>query len=157
KEFLPQGPMMIRRTTVLIAMFIAAVLLVAAKPSSGQKANDGDLDRSIKPGNDFYHYANGGWLRKVTIPAGQWTFDTRAIVNEKTSQRVRDLIQNAAAANSSKGSVAQKVGDYYFSFMDQAGIEAAKLTPLVDELSRIGGISNKASLSGYLGTTLNAE
>ena len=57
------------------------------------------MDRSIKPGDDFYRYANGGWLKTATIPAGQTSFDTRAILVEKTSQRVRDLIQEAAAAN----------------------------------------------------------
>ena len=59
------------------------------------------MDRSIKPGDDFYRYANGGWLKTTTIPAGQTSFDNRAILVEKTSKRVRDLIQEAAAANAS--------------------------------------------------------
>ena len=57
----------------------------------------------------------------------------------------------------SKGSVAQKVGDYYASFMDEDGIEAKGLTPLADEMARISAITNKASLSAYLGATLNTE
>lgn len=115
------------------------------------------MDRSIQPGNDFYSYANGGWLRTVAIPAGQPSFDTRAMLMEKTKQRVRDLIQEAVASHPAKGSVAQKVGDYYASFMDEDDIEARMLTPLADEMGRIGAITNKASLSAYLGTTLNSE
>jgi putative endopeptidase len=76
---------------------------------------------------------------------------------EKTSQRIRDLIRDPAAAQPIRGSMAQKVGDYYASFMDEDGIEARGLTPLADEKARISAITNKASLSAYLGTTLNTE
>ena len=115
------------------------------------------MDRSVKPGEDFYRYANGGWLKTATIPAGQSSYDNRAALTEKTSRRVLDLIQGAAASHPAKGSVAQKVGDYYASFMDEDGIQAKGLTPLADEMAAISQITNKASLSAYLGTTLNTE
>ena len=76
---------------------------------------------------------------------------------EKTSQRVSDLIQEAATAHTVKGSVAQKVGDYYASFVNQNAIEAKGLTPLADEMATISAITSKASLSAYLGATLNTE
>ena len=141
----------------LVGVLAAVVLLPATAPSLAQNAKANDMDRSIKPGDDFYGYANGGWLRTVAIPAGQASYDTRAIVNEKTSGRVRDLMQQAAGARLPRGSVAQKVGDYFASFMDEDGIEAKKLTPLADEMALISAITNKASLSAYLGTTLNSE
>jgi len=115
------------------------------------------MDRSVRPGDDFYRYANGGWLRREAIPAGQSSYDTRALLVEKTSQRVRDLIQEAAAAQPVRGSIAQKVGDYYASFMDDDAIEAKGLTPLTEEMANISAITNKASLSAYLGATLNSE
>jgi putative endopeptidase len=142
---------------VLAAMFASAVLLAAAASPAARTASQDEMDRSLKPGGDFYRYANGGWLGMVTIPAGQQSYDTRAMVNEKTRQRVRDLIQEAAASHPVKGNLAQKVGDYYASFMDEDGIEARKLTPLADEMALISAITNKASLSAYLGTTLNGE
>ncbi len=146
--------------TALIVIFYFAVSLAAASPiDQNASPQDGmqDVDRSVRPGDDFYRYANGGWLKKATIPAGQSSFDTRAILTEKTSQRVRNLIQDAAAAQSVRGSIAQKVGDYYASFMDEDGIEAKELAPLADEMARILAITNRASLSAYLGTTLNTE
>jgi putative endopeptidase len=76
---------------------------------------------------------------------------------ERTGQRVRDLIQNAASADAPEGSVVQKVRDYYASFMDGATIEAKGLSPLADEMARIAAISDMTSLSAYLGTTLNSE
>lgn len=114
------------------------------------------MDPSIKPGDDFYRYANGSWLKSVSIPAGQSSYGTSTMLVEKTGQRVRDLIRAAAAAQPANGA-ASKVGAYFASFMDQDGIEAKGLTPLADEWARISAISDKATLSAYLGTTLNGE
>jgi predicted metalloendopeptidase len=143
------------RTIALIAIFASAVWSAVAVVA--KDINDSEMDSSIKPGDDFYRYANGGWLRTATIPAGQTSYDTRAMVNERENQRVRDLIQDAATTRPAKGTVAQKIGDYYTAFMDEQSIEAKGLKPLAEEMAAISAITNKASLSGYLGTTLNAE
>jgi len=145
------------RTVALFASFALAAFLGTAAAPVDQNANTQDMDRSVKPGDDFYRYANGSWLGRVTMAAGQSSYDNRAILVQKTSQRVRDLIQEAAAAQSAKGSTVQKVGDYYASFLDESGIEAKGTTPLAGEMARIAAITNKASLSAYLGTTLNTE
>ena len=147
---------MILLRTMAVAI-LAATVLSAAAPLAAQDWNEDETDHSIKPGNDFYRYANGGWLRTAVIPAGQSSYDTRALVNERTRQRVRELIQSVASGRSAKGSVAQKVGDYYATFMDEDGIEAKKLTPLAGEMALISVITNTSSLSAYLGTTLSGE
>ncbi len=144
------------RMMALVVIFVFAAFLAKAAPAD-PSLDLNEMERSIKPGDDFYRYANGGWLKTAVIPAGQSSFDTRAILVQKTSQRVRDLIQDAASAKSVNGSVAQKVGDYYASFMDQDGIEAKGLTPLAGEMAEIAAITNKTSLSAYLGATLNTE
>ena len=115
------------------------------------------MDRGIKPGDDFYRYANGGWLKGSASQSDRKTYDNRAALTAITIQRVGDLIEEAAASHSAKGSVAQKVGDYYASFMDENSIEAKGLRPLTDEMAAISAITNKSSLSGYLGATLNIE
>ena len=145
------------RTMILTVILASVVLLIAAGSPAAQEAHVDDMDRSIRPGDDFYRYANGGWLATVAIPSGQSSFDTRAIVNAKTIQRVHDLMQSAAAAHARSGSIAQKVGDYYASILDEDSIEARKLTPLAREMAQIAAIKNKASLAAYLGTTLNSE
>jgi putative endopeptidase len=116
-----------------------------------------DVENSIKPGDDFYRYANGEWLNANTIPLGQSSYDNRGFMAENTSRQVRDLIRNAASAHANKGSVLQKVGDYYASFLDQSRIEAKGLSPLSDEMGKISSIVDRKSLSAYLGTTLNSE
>ena len=147
------------RTVARVVIFGFAVSLGTAASPADQSASapDRDTDRSIKPGDDFYRYANGPWLKTASIPAGLPVYDTRAILVERTNKRVRDLIQDAAGAQAIKGSATQKVGDYYSSFMDTANIEAKGFSPLADEMASISAITNKASLSAYLGTTLNTE
>ena len=144
------------RTIVAAVVFASALFLGAAAPIS-QNVNTQDMDRSVKPGDDFYRYANGGWLARVTIPEGQSSYGTSAMLTAKTSQRVRDLIQGAAMAKAANGGNVQKVGDYYASFVDVDGIEAKGFAPLAGETAAISAITDKASLSAYLGTTLNTE
>jgi putative endopeptidase len=146
------------------AIFGCAALLIPFSIALAQNTNTntGEIDRAVKPGDDFYRYANGGWLKTAVIPAGQSSFDTRAVLKAKTNERVRNLIQEAAAprsaaSHSGKDGISQKVGDFYAGFMDQQDIESKGLTPLADEMARINAITNKASLSVYLGATLNTE
>src|SRR5258707_500719 len=120
-------------------------------------ADGDDRDLSVKPGDDFYRYANGGWLAKSVIPPGKQSYDTRAELTARVSGQVRDLIVEAAATHPPKGSIPQKVGDYYASFMDEASIEAKGFAPLAEEMAAIAAITNKTSLSAYLGSTLTSE
>jgi predicted metalloendopeptidase len=142
---------------VVTLIVACAIVLHAQIGAIAHDPNTQEMDRAIKPGDDFYGYANGGWLRTVAIPAGQAAYDTRALLMERTSQRVRDLIQGAAAGEPAKGTPARQVGDYYASFMDVDAIGAKGLTPLAEEMAAISAINNRASLSSYLGSTLNSE
>jgi predicted metalloendopeptidase len=134
-----------------------ATVLLAAAPVTSKSPDLNSIDNSIKPGDDFYRYANGGWLKANVVPAGRSSYDTRAMLAERTSKQVRDLIQSEASAHAAEGSVSQKVGDYYASFMDISAIEAKGLSPLAEEMASIATIKDKTALSAYLGTTLNSE
>jgi putative endopeptidase len=142
------------RTTLLVAIFAFAVSL---SPLAAQNVHTQDMDRSVKPGDDFYRFANGAWLKVTTAPAGQPSYGTSAMLIEKTSERVRNLIQESATVGAAQGTITQKVGDYYAAFMGEEAIEARRLKPLADEMAKISAISNKTSLSSYLGTTLDSE
>lgn len=144
------------RSAALVTILAYAVSLgTTVSVDQTPSAQETDIDRNVRPGDDFYRYANGNWLRTAT-GSGEGP-DTRALLVKRTNQRVRDLIQGASELESAEGSVAQKVGDYYASLMDEAGIEAKGLAPLATELAAISAITNRTSLSAYLGTTLNSE
>ena len=119
--------MHVARTIALV--FVSAMFLHATGAPVPHGADARDMDRSIKPGDDFYGFANGGWLKTVAIPDGQAGYDTRALLTERTSQRVRDLVREAASGAPVTDSAAQKVGAYYAAFMDTDAIEAKGLTP----------------------------
>ena len=147
---------MLLRLHFLTIVALLALATLSVLPCS-QIADMQDVDRSVKPGQDFYGYANGGWLKTASIPAGKTSLDIRAMLAEKNNQRVSDLIRDAAATRSSAGTVLQKVGDYYATFMDQNAIDANGFAPLADRLARIAAITDNRSLSAYLGTTLSSE
>ncbi len=141
----------------LAVILICAVSSTAIGAAAGRYANAEAMDRSVKPGDDFYRYANNGWLKAAASRADRPSYDNRAMLVERTSQRVRDLVEEAAAARPARGSLAQKVGDYYASFMDEGAVEARGFEPLKDELVTISAIANRTSLSAYLGATLSIE
>jgi putative endopeptidase len=114
------------------------------------------MDPSTLPGNDFFAYANGGWLKVTEIPADRSAYGSSEILSDLTARRVNELLQ-AAAQNSPAGSETQQVADYYAGFMDEAAIEAKGMQPLNLELRSIAAISNRRQLSGALGSTLRAD
>lgn len=114
------------------------------------------MDRGVKPGDDFYRFANGGWLARTEIPADRSNYSTSAMLVEATAKRVDELIRDAAA-HAPVGSEARKVGDYYATYMDEAAIEAKGLAPLRPALDRIAAIRDAAGLARALGGELRAD
>src|ERR1700722_5912674 len=111
------GGNLLLRLQLLTLVVLVAIANLAQQPPA-QVVRPQDIDHSVKPGQDFYRFANGGWLKKATPAAGQSSLDIRTMQTQRNTQRVRDLIREAAASRSAKGSIEQKVGDYYASFMD---------------------------------------
>jgi putative endopeptidase len=144
---------MVRLRPLLLA---AAALAVSLAPAT-LVAQAAGMDRSVKPGDDFFVYANGTWLKQTEIPADRSSYGAGAILTELTDRRVADLIQATAKAGAPAGSEARKIGDYYASFMDSTAIDAAGLEPLRATLDSIAAIRDRTDLARFLGTTLRAD
>ena len=129
----------------------------AAAPAGRTGIDLAGIDRSVAPGDDFFGYANGAWIKSTEIPADRSSWGISGVLDELTSRRTADLIADPANAQAPAGSDARKVGDYYASFMDAAAIEAKGVTPLKPELDRVAAIADKAGLAGALGQTLSAD
>jgi predicted metalloendopeptidase len=149
--------MSIHRAAALGAAFASAVLLTAASRDPGHGIDMAGIDHSVAPGDDFFAYANGTWIRKTEIPADRASYGPGEILVEKTREQVRGLIQDAAKSHPPAGSDAQKVGDYYASYLDEAAINGKGLAPLRDDMARIAAIADRKALSSYLGSTLRAD
>jgi len=114
------------------------------------------MDRTVKPGDDFFAYANGGWLARTEIPADRSGWGTSPILQELTAKRLAELIQDAAA-HAPAGTDARKVGDFYAAFLDEAAIESKGLAPLQPALARIAAIEDARGLARELGGSIRAD
>jgi predicted metalloendopeptidase len=115
------------------------------------------MDRAVRPGDDFFAFANGTWVKKTPIPADRSSYGIDTQVEEVTAQRTADLIAATAAGQAAAGSEAQKIADYYASFMDVAAIDAKGLAPLQPTLDRIAAIATRRDLARYIGGRLRAD
>src|SRR4051812_20889849 len=111
------------------------------------------MDRSVDPGDDFVAYANGTWQKTTPIPANRSNWGTSTILGDQAEQRVRDLIQEAAANRvaGARNGIAQKVGDFYAAFMDEAAIEKAGRSPVQPFLLAVATLANRGQFARALG------
>ncbi|WP_394845759.1 M13 family metallopeptidase [Pendulispora brunnea] len=115
------------------------------------------MDRSVKPGADFFLYANGSWYAKAQIPPDRNSTGVFTRLTEEIEKRSRGLLEEAARPGAAPGSTAQKIGDYYASYLDEAAIEKQGVAPLAPAFDRIAKIKDASSLATYLGATLRAD
>lgn len=109
-----------------------------------------NVDKSIRPQDDFYQYVNGTWLKNAVIPADRTSVGSFHTLRENARDDVLAIIEELSKQNDLKpGSDEQKVASLYRSYMDEEKIEALGLQPLSDELNLINSIKNITDLSRY--------
>ncbi|GAB2864255.1 M13 family metallopeptidase [Hymenobacter ruber] len=121
-------------------------------PQKGVGINIANIDPSVKPCEDFFHYASGNWLKNNPIPAAESRWGSFNELANNNNATLRAILEQAAknAPKATKGSNAQKVGDFYASAMDSAAIEAAGLKYLKPHLDRIMAINSLADEQKFL-------
>lgn len=112
---------------------------------------------SVKPGDDFEEYANGGWRKTAEIPADRSRTGVGFEVFQRAEQRTADLIREAANGSPRPDTPESMVATYYAAFMDTANIEKRALDPLKEKLREIEQIATKADLARVLGQRLRAD
>lgn len=140
---------------------LAGVLAVARAQETATTDTHGiqpaNMDRSVKPGDDFYLYANGAWIKRTEIPPDRSRIGVFTKLDELSTKRTAALIEEASKANAAPGTDTRKIADLYKSFMDEAGIEAQGLSALKPLLETITRINDKRELAFALGKTLRAD
>jgi len=107
-------------------------------------------DPAVRPGDDFYRYADGRWLEAQTIPADRTSWSSFDILDERSQNQVLSVVQGLPA-EAPEGTNAQKVGDYYRAFLDTAAIEAKGLEPARAGLDAISAAKNVHDLTRLMG------
>jgi endothelin-converting enzyme/putative endopeptidase len=150
-----------------ILAYAAACILFAITPFAARSQDASttgthgiavaNMDPSVKPGDDFYRYANGNWIKRTEIPSDRSRIGVFSTLDDLSNKRTAGLIEETIKANAPAGSNSRKIADLYNSFMDDAAIEAKNLVPLRPHLEAIGAIHDKHELARALGESLRAD
>ena len=144
-------------------VFLAAVLAMAmgacnqnskktTKKETMTKAIDPvNMDKSIKPGDNFYLYVNGGWIKNHPIPPEYSQYGAFTVLYENNQKELKELVDEISKKKEvKKGSVEQKIRDFYNSGMDTAAIENLGIQPIAAELKKIAALATKAQVQQEL-------
>ncbi len=141
-----------RAATLLAALLLAQPALHAATetgvplPPPGPPIDPANLDRNVKPSEDFFQFAGGGWLEKNPIPGEYARWGSFEILAERNNAVLKALLDETAKNPGQPGTARQKVGDFFASGMDEAQVNAEAAKPLAPEFSAIAGLKDRAEL-----------
>ncbi|OON67763.1 M13 family metallopeptidase [Hymenobacter sp. CRA2] len=135
---------------LLAAPLLGAMLLTGCQSGGSSQARpdvlQASLDTTAHPGDDFFQYANGTWLKQHPIPASESNWSIGKEVQNEVYARLRALSEEAAKANAAAGSTQQKIGDFWATGMDSVAADKQGAAPLKAELDRIAAIRSGADV-----------
>ncbi len=117
----------------------------------------GWMDPSVKPGDDFYAYANGTWNNTTEIPADRSNMGGFVIAFNETEKQLDALIKDIGTSNAADDTAEGRIRNLYTSYMDSAAIEKAGLGAIKPDLDRFAAIRDKKALSAAIGSQLRAD
>jgi putative endopeptidase len=114
------------------------------------------MDRTVKPGDDFFRYVNGAWAERTAIPPDRTTYGVSGVLRDIAEVQVRGLIEEWAASRSlAPGSDEGKVAALYRDFMNEAAIETLDAAPLAPKLQAITSATSRDALAALMGRSLS--
>ena len=99
------------------------------------------MDTTVRPGDDFYQYANGTWAKNTSIPPDKSNYGSFNALQDTSQQRIRDILDAAKTDPNSR------IGTAYSSFLDEAAVEARGLTPIQPWLDQIRGLNSRTDFA----------
>lgn len=132
-------------------------VLPAASAQTAIGIDPANMDRSVKPGDDFYAYANGGWMKTAEIPADRSSIGGFFIADQQTERQLIELVGGLVNSRAAPDSDEGRIRDFYKAFLDTGAIERAGLRPVQADLARFTAITDRAGLSRALGEQVRAD
>lgn len=139
---------------VVLAMGLISSCIDEKKETVMTKAIDPvNMDQNVKPGNNFYEFSNGGWIKANPVPPEFSIYGAFTVIYEQNEKQLKSLVDEVSAnQNAASGSVDQKIRDMYNSGMDTARIEELGINALQDYLEAIEALQTKKDVQQYVGT-----
>lgn len=141
----------LNQTVNMRQLLVGVVLIIATHSCTEKKTTKADvvavnIDTTVLPSEDFFQYANGGWIKNNAIPNEESEWGIGNLVINENLNRLRTINENAAKENAAKGSPSQKIGDFWTTAMDSAKIEELGTKPLQPYFDKINAIKDIPSL-----------
>src|SRR5215211_5754875 len=109
-------------------------------------------DLKTKPGDDFFRFANGAWLDRVQIPGDKPAYSLRLAMTDLTEERLHELMEGVAAkAEHNPATIEGKIGAFYKSFMNEAGVEKAGASPVKEKLAELSATKDRNAFAAQMG------
>lgn len=145
---------MMKKITMAAALAVAALVADAQAPATAQGAvhgvNKADMDMSVRPGDDFYQYAGGGWLKANPMKPEYSSYGVFNDLAETNRKQIRELFENLSKEKHAFGSVGQKVADLYNMAMDSVRLNKEGAAPLQKDLDKVKAFSKKADFTAFI-------
>ena len=130
---------------LLLLITVSTILWSCSNGPTGEMLCLADMDTTVKPQDDFFRYANGGWLDRNTIPTDKGSYDISDALEEKINRQLLDILDSLASSKLKKGSIQEKLAMFYKSGMDTAtrntnGIK--QIQHILDSIDRIAAIAD---------------
>ena len=143
-----------KKITMVAALAVAALAVDAQAPAAAQGAvhgvNKADMDMSVRPGDDFYQYAGGGWLKANPMKPEYSSYGVFNDLAETNRKQIRELFENLSKEKHAFGSVGQKVADLYNMAMDSVRLNKEGAAPLQKDLDKVKAFSKKADFTAFI-------
>lgn len=145
---------MMKKITMVAALAVAALAADAQATAAAQGAvhgvNKADMDMSVRPGDDFYQYAGGGWLKANPMKPEYSSYGVFNDLAETNRKQIRELFENLSKEKHAFGSVGQKVADLYNMAMDSVRLNKEGAAPLQKDLDKVKAFSKKADFTAFI-------
>jgi putative endopeptidase len=139
-------PALYRRKFPVAGLFLLLSGAMLAQPAKTIFIDKANMDLSVKPGNNFYEYANGKWLKNNPVPPKETRWGSFVQLHEFNSNALKSILTEVSAKKNPSGFVEKTVGDFYAAGMDSATIEKEGHSPIDADLKKIKAIKDLAGI-----------
>jgi predicted metalloendopeptidase len=131
----------------------------AARPVQGTQAGivAASMDKTVAPGDDFFAFANGSWVKNTSIPEDRSSIGGFYLADRERERQTRELLSSILGSKPGAGSNEALVVDYYNAYLNTDSIDRAGMAPAKADLDAIAAIADKTQLSAAIGGTLRAD